>query len=55
MSRLLIDYWREWRPEILRWSAAILIFTLFAWFIIDYFDYFNSCLNHASCVTGGLG
>ena len=55
MSRLLIDYWREWRPDILRWIAGILIFTLFAWFIIDYFDYFDSCLNHASCVTGGLG
>jgi hypothetical protein len=29
-----------------------LIFALFAWVIIDYFDYFDSCLNHASCVTG---
>jgi len=49
MNRLLIDCWRQWRPDILRWIAAILIFALFAWFIIDYFDYFDSCLNHASC------
>ena len=55
MNRLLIDYWREWRPDILRWIAAILIFALFAWVIVDYFDYFDSCLNHASCVTGALG
>ena len=47
-----LDYWREWRPDILRWIAAILIFALFAWVIVDYFDYFDSCLNHASCATG---
>ena len=41
MNRLLIDYWREWRPEILRWIAAILIFALFAWVIVDYFDFFQ--------------
>jgi hypothetical protein len=49
---LLIDYWREWRPDVLRWIAAILIFALFAWFIADYFDFFDPCLNNASCVTG---
>jgi hypothetical protein len=49
---LLIDYWREWRPDVLRWIAAILIFALFAWFIVDYFDFFDPCLNNASCVTG---
>ena len=26
-----LDYWREWRPDILRWAAAIFIFALFAW------------------------
>ena len=41
MNRLLIDYWREWRPEILRWLAAILIFGLFAWVMLDYYDYFD--------------
>ena len=37
MNRLLVDYWREWRPDILRWVAAsaLLIFALFAWFIVD--------------------
>jgi hypothetical protein len=52
MNRLWIDYWREWRPDILRWIAAILIFALFAWVIVDYFDFFDSCVNNASCVTG---
>ena len=52
MKKLLIDYWREWRPDILRWIAAILISALFAWFIGDYFDYFDSCLNRASCAKG---
>ena len=42
MNRLLIDFWREWRPDILRWIAAILIFALFAWVIVDYFDFFDS-------------
>jgi hypothetical protein len=51
MNPLLIDFWRKWRPDILRWIAAILIFALFAWIIVDYFDFFDSCLNHASCVT----
>ena len=41
MNRLLIGYWREWRPDIFRWIAAILIFTLFAWVLTDYFDYFD--------------
>jgi hypothetical protein len=40
MNRLLIDYWRARRPDILRWIAAILIFALFALFIVGYFDYF---------------
>jgi methylglutaconyl-CoA hydratase len=30
-------------------AAGGLIFALLAWFIVDYFDYFDSCLNHASC------
>ena len=47
-----LDYWREWRPDILRWAAAILIFALFAWIIVDYFDFFDSCLNRASRVSG---
>ena len=47
MNRLLIDYWREWRPDILRWIAAILMFALFAWVIVDYFDFFDSCVNRA--------
>ena len=41
MKRLLIDYWRQWRPDILRWIAATLIFALFAWIIVDYFDFFE--------------
>ncbi len=41
MNRLLIGYWREWRPDILRWIAAALIFALFAWVMLDYFDYFD--------------
>jgi len=41
MNRLLTDYWREWRPDILRWIAAVLIFALFAWVILDYYDYFD--------------
>jgi len=49
MKKLLIDYWREWRPDILRSIAAILIFALFDG---DYFDYFDSCLNRASCAKG---
>jgi hypothetical protein len=49
MNRQLVDYWREWRPDILRWIGAILIFPLFAWVIVDYFDFFDSCVNHASC------
>jgi hypothetical protein len=49
MNRQLVDYWREWRPDILRWIGAILIFALFAWVIVDYFDFFDSCVNHASC------
>ena len=32
--------------------AAILIFALFAWVIVEYFDFFDSCVNNASCVTG---
>ena len=52
MNRLLIDYWKQWRPDILRWIAAILIFALFAWIIVDYFDFFDSCLNDASCAKG---
>jgi hypothetical protein len=49
---VLIDYRRQWRPDILRWIAAILIFALFAWIIVDYFDVFDSCLDNASCVRG---
>ena len=28
------------RPDIFRWIAAILIFALFAWVIVEYFDFF---------------
>jgi len=38
---LLIAYWREWRPYIFRWIAAILIFALFAFFMEEYFNYFE--------------
>jgi hypothetical protein len=41
MNRLLIGYWRELRPDILRWIVAILIFAVFAWGILDYYDYFD--------------
>jgi len=47
MNDLLISYWRQWRPDILRWIAAILIFALFAWVMLrsseglDYFDKFD--------------
>ena len=49
MNRTLIDYLRQWRPDILRWIAAILIFAVFAWVMLDYFGDFDSCLNNASC------
>lgn len=41
MNKLLIGYWREWRPDILRWIAAIVVFALFAWIMVDYYDYFD--------------
>jgi hypothetical protein len=47
----LIDYWQMWRPEILRWIAAVVIFALFAWGVSEYFDYSDACLNNASCAS----
>jgi len=41
MNKLLTDYWRDWRPDIYRWIAAIAIFALFAWIMVDYHDYFD--------------
>jgi hypothetical protein len=41
MNSLLIAYWREWRPYVFRWTAAILIFALFALVMEEYFDYFD--------------
>ena len=51
MNKLLIDYWREWRPDIYRWIAAIAIFALFAWIMVDYHDYFDRCENDALACT----
>jgi hypothetical protein len=41
MNRLLIAYWREWRPYIFGWTAAVVIFVLFAFFMEEYFDLFD--------------
>jgi outer membrane protein OmpA-like peptidoglycan-associated protein len=41
MNRRLIGYWREWRSDILRWIAAIVIFALFAWVMSVLYDYFS--------------
>jgi hypothetical protein len=49
MNRTLIDYLRQRRPDILRWSAAIVVFAVFAWVMLEYFGNFDSCLNRASC------
>jgi hypothetical protein len=49
MNRTLIDYLQQWRPDILRWIAAILVFAVFAWVMSFYFGNFDSCLNNASC------
>jgi hypothetical protein len=44
---MLTSYWREWRPDILRWIAAIAIFAVFAAFMVwssrgeDYFASFE--------------
>jgi hypothetical protein len=45
----MIDHLRQWRPDFLRWIAAILIFAVFAWVMLGYFGNFDSCLNKASC------
>jgi hypothetical protein len=43
----LMGYWLVWRPDIIRWVAAILIFAAFAAFMLwsskglDYFDSFD--------------
>jgi hypothetical protein len=49
MNRTLINYLRQWRPDILRWIAVVLIFAVFAWIMLDYFYRLDSCLNTASC------
>jgi hypothetical protein len=49
MNTTWIDYLRQWRPDILRWIAAIVIFAVFAWVMLDYSDIFDACLNNASC------
>jgi len=41
MARPLMAYWKQWRPTIFRWIAAILIFTLFALIMEEYFNYFD--------------
>jgi len=41
MNRLVIAYWREWRPSIYRWTAAISIFVLFALAMEAYFNHFD--------------
>jgi hypothetical protein len=40
MNRLL-TYWREWRPFISRWAAAVFISVLFASVMEEYFDLFS--------------
>jgi hypothetical protein len=49
MNTMWIDHLRQWRPDILRWIAAIVVFAVFAWVMLEYFSTFDSCLNRASC------
>jgi hypothetical protein len=41
MNGLLIACWREWQPYIFAWTAAMLIFVLFALVMEEYFDLFH--------------
>jgi hypothetical protein len=49
MNTTWIDHLRQRRSDILRWIAAIVIFAVFAWLMVEYFGNFDSCLNRASC------
>ena len=49
MNKTLINYFQQWRLDILRWIAAIAVFAVFAWVMLDYFNTFDACLNNASC------
>ena len=41
MKMLLYGYWRQWRHDIFRWIGAIVVFALFAWLMLNYFDHFD--------------
>jgi hypothetical protein len=49
MNGTLMEYLRQWRPDILRWIVAIVVLAVFAGIMFAYFGNFDSCLNNASC------